>query len=81
MVNLAMNFQEIIDLEAVGASSLKETCCTCILYSKSLHFFRCAGSPLSVLVPTCGGDSEYSLVVYPTSVHWTELDELKVFRR
>ncbi len=39
-----MNFQEKLDLEAVGASLLKESYSTCICGAKFLRLFRYAGS-------------------------------------
>ncbi len=80
VVNLAMNFQEIN--RSGGSRGLVAGRIVLHLYPQcmSLGLLRCASSPLSVLVPTGGGNSEYHSVAYSTSVHWTELDELKVFR-
>ncbi len=58
--------------------SLEESSPTYICGVKSLHILCCEDSPLSGLVLTGGGDSEYSSVANSTSVHSAEFDELKV---
>ncbi len=68
VVNPVVNFSE---MNRSGGS----LCFTCICCAQSLQWHRL----LLVLVPTGGGDSEYRLVVYSTSVHSAELDERKGF--
>jgi hypothetical protein len=47
--------------------------------AKPLRLFSVAVSSLSVLVPSGGGDLEYSSVAYSTSVHSAEVTDMKSF--
>jgi hypothetical protein len=76
VIYLAVNFQQ---MNSSGASQgfvagrTSSTCMRSALSAKSLPLFRGAGQPLSVLVPTGGGDSEYCSLAYSASVHSAEL--------
>jgi hypothetical protein len=58
---------------------LEESSSTCMRGANPLRFFRGTVSPLSVLLPTGGGDSEYPPVAYSTLVHSAELNDMKSF--
>jgi hypothetical protein len=72
---LAVNFQEINRSE--GSRGFIAGRIELHLYVQcKVPLFRGAGPPLSILVPTGGGDSEYLSLAYLISVHSAELDDI-----
>jgi hypothetical protein len=74
VVNLAVNFPQ---KNRSGGS--RGSCSTCMRGANSLRLFHGEASPLSVLVPTGGGESEYCSVAYSTLVHSAEVNDMKSF--
>ncbi len=69
VVNLAMNFPEINRFGGSRVFIARRIVLHLYPHANSLCLFRGTGPPLSVLVPTGGGDSKYYSVLYDTDCH------------